>query len=141
VGLLPKATKRRDLVRRFRDLDWTGPHKGVGDHPEYMEKAGRVVKLPNPHGKRDDIGEPLLKKILSAADIPPEEWLGIEPEKEGKANSDSKPSNRRGSHHDDTNNDSQQLPADQADSRPEGREPRPADVGPAAEGPSPDTQA
>lgn len=73
---LPKATKRRDLIRRFKALGFTGPHKGVGDHPEYMEKEGRVVRLPNPHSRRSDIGEGLLKSILAQAGISYEEWMG-----------------------------------------------------------------
>ncbi len=83
MGKLPKQTKRRDLIRRFKGLDWSGPHVGAkgraGDHPEYMSKGSRVVKLPNPH--RGDIGEVLLKKILDEAGITVDEWLGL-PEKE-----------------------------------------------------------
>jgi hypothetical protein len=44
----------------------------------FMEKNGRVVKLPNPHSRRSDIGEGLLKKILAAANISHNEWLGKE---------------------------------------------------------------
>lgn len=84
MGKLPKQTKRRILIKRFRDLGWSGPHagvkgQGVGDHPEYMAKGNLVVKLPNPH--RGDIGETLLKKILAEAHVAVEEWLGL-PEKE-----------------------------------------------------------
>lgn len=73
MSRLPKATSRRDLIRRFRELGWTGPHNGIGPHPQYMERAGKVVKLPNPH--RGDIGEPLLKKILAAAEVTEAEWI------------------------------------------------------------------
>ncbi len=73
---LPRATKRRDLINGFKRLGFTGPHPGVGDHPEYMEKDGRVVKLPNPHSRRSDIGIGLLKSILVQAGISPEEWMG-----------------------------------------------------------------
>ena len=76
MGRLPKSTKRRDFVDRLRDLGVAGPHKGVGDHPEYMERKGRVVKLPNPHSRRGDIGEGLLKKLLFQAGISHDEWLG-----------------------------------------------------------------
>jgi hypothetical protein len=49
-----------------------------------MEKEGRVTALPNPHSnKRTDIGEGLLKAILSQAGITHSEWLGHE--KEGKS--------------------------------------------------------
>lgn len=75
---LPKSTKRHDLIKRFKALGWTGPHKGgKGDHPEYMAKGERVASLPNPHSKnRTDIGEGLLKKILLEAGISHAEWLG-----------------------------------------------------------------
>ena len=80
MGKLPKATKRRDLISRFRELDWTGPHKGVGRHPEYMAKGSRVVKIPNPHSKGSDIGEGLLKSILEQADISQDLWIGEQEE-------------------------------------------------------------
>jgi predicted RNA binding protein YcfA (HicA-like mRNA interferase family) len=75
VGKLPKATSRGDFIKRCRQLGFTGPHKGVGDHPEYMSHPdGRVVKVPNPHGKRSDIGEGLLKILLDQAGISVEAW-------------------------------------------------------------------
>jgi predicted RNA binding protein YcfA (HicA-like mRNA interferase family) len=78
VGKLPKQTKRRDLIKRFRELGWGGPHSGAkGDHPEYMAKGNRIVKVPNPH--RGDIGEGLLKKIIAEAGLSAEKWLGDEP--------------------------------------------------------------
>jgi predicted RNA binding protein YcfA (HicA-like mRNA interferase family) len=76
VAGLPKATKRRDFISRLRELGFTGPHPGVGDHPQYMERKGRVVKLPNPHSRRGDIGPGLLKNLLYQAGISREEWLG-----------------------------------------------------------------
>jgi predicted RNA binding protein YcfA (HicA-like mRNA interferase family) len=74
VGDLPKQTKRRSLVKRFRQLGWSGPHSGVGDHPEYMEKDSKVQKIPNNH--KGDIDEWLLKQVLSQAGISHDEWLG-----------------------------------------------------------------
>ncbi len=76
---LPKSTKRRDLIDRFRELGWSGPHIGKGDHPQFMEKAGRVAKIPNKHSGRADLGEALLKRVLSNADISVQTWLGDEP--------------------------------------------------------------
>lgn len=75
MGSLPKATKRKDLIKRFRALGFTGPHHGVGRHPEYMERDGHIVKLPNKHA-RGDIGEGLLKTILQQAHLTADEWLG-----------------------------------------------------------------
>ena len=44
-----------------------------------MEKVGCVARLPNKHSKsRTEIGEGLLKKILSEAGITHTEWLGRE---------------------------------------------------------------
>ena len=78
MSSLPKASKRGNIIKRFRKLGWTGPHKGVGDHPEYMAHAdGRVVKMPNKHSK-GDIGEALLKLILKEAGLTADEWLGTE---------------------------------------------------------------
>jgi predicted RNA binding protein YcfA (HicA-like mRNA interferase family) len=74
VGKLPKQTKRNQVIKRFRELRFKGPYQGTGDHPQFMERQGRVVKMPNPH--RADIGEGLLKKLLAEAGISVEEWLG-----------------------------------------------------------------
>jgi hypothetical protein len=88
MGKLPKQTKRKDLIKRFRDLGWTGPHisakgHGAGDHPQYMSKdeGERIVKMPNPH--RGDIGEVLLKMILAEAGLTAEKWLGLPEKKTG----------------------------------------------------------
>jgi hypothetical protein len=40
-----------------------------------MSLGTRVVKIPNPHSKRSDIGEGLLKKILTQAGVSIDEWL------------------------------------------------------------------
>ena len=74
---LPKATKRRELIKRFKALGWTGPHSGTGAHPQYMSQGTRVAALPNPHSQsRSNIGEGLLKTILTQAGISHDEWLG-----------------------------------------------------------------
>lgn len=68
-----------------RELGWDGPHQAnkgrAGDHPEFMDKGTRLVKVPNPH--RADIGEGLLKKIIAEAGVSVDEWLGIKAESEG----------------------------------------------------------
>ena len=76
---LPKATKRRDVIRRLRELGWTGPHKGHGKHPEFMAKGTQVLKLPNPHAGKD-IGVTLLKILLEQGGISADQWLGEPPE-------------------------------------------------------------
>lgn len=77
MGKLPKQTKRNDLIKRFKELRFTGPYTGIGDHPQFMQRKKRVVKIPNPH--RGDIGEGLLKKIIAEAGLTVEQWLGQKP--------------------------------------------------------------
>lgn len=71
---LPKQTKRRELIKRFRELGFEGPFSGTGPHPEFMSKGTLDVKLPNEHA--GDIRETLLKRILQSAGISEGEWLG-----------------------------------------------------------------
>lgn len=80
MGKLPKVTKRRDLIRRLKDLGWSGPYQGVGKHPQYMTKGEDVLQLPNPHskGRGREIKEWLLKDLLEQAGISHEKWLGEE---------------------------------------------------------------
>lgn len=52
---------RRELVRRFRSLGFTGPVSG-GRH-QFMQKASLKVRIPNPHGS-GAIGGGLVKEIL-----------------------------------------------------------------------------
>jgi predicted RNA binding protein YcfA (HicA-like mRNA interferase family) len=77
VSILPKSTSRRDLIKRFKELGWTGPYQGVGKHPEYMQHPdGRTKAIPNVHTKkRSDIGEGLLKSILAEAQISHDDWV------------------------------------------------------------------
>jgi predicted RNA binding protein YcfA (HicA-like mRNA interferase family) len=62
---------RRELVRRFRSLGFTGPVSG-GRH-QFMQKGPLKVRIPNPHGS-EAIGGPLLKEILRQAGIRPSDW-------------------------------------------------------------------
>ena len=73
MSQLPKQTKRRDLIKRFRSLGFDGPLTGKGKHPEFMRRGAVTVKLPNEH--RGDIREVLLKLILEQAGVTEEEWL------------------------------------------------------------------
>lgn len=74
MSKLPKQTSRKDLIKRFRELGYSGPFTGTGKHPEFMSKGDRTVKIPNPH--KGDIGEPLLKRILESAGISSDVWIG-----------------------------------------------------------------
>ncbi len=73
MSKLPKQTSRKDLIKRFKELGYTGPHKGIGKHPEYMMKGDKTVTLPNEHG--EDIREVLLKRILANAGISQADWI------------------------------------------------------------------
>jgi len=73
VSKLPKQTSRKDLIKRFKQLGYSGPHRGTGKHPEFMMKDGQPVKIPNEH--RGGIGEVLLKRVLANAGISIEDWL------------------------------------------------------------------
>jgi len=75
---IPKQTHRNEIIRKFKSLGWEGPsskkdkRKGGTDH-QFMRKGKRTVKILNPHGGQD-IGKPLLKKILDQAGINEGEW-------------------------------------------------------------------
>jgi predicted RNA binding protein YcfA (HicA-like mRNA interferase family) len=65
------AISRRELIRRFRSLGFTGPISG-GRH-QFMQKGTLKVRIPNPHGS-DTIDGPLVKEILSQASIRLDQW-------------------------------------------------------------------
>lgn len=62
---------RRELIRKFRALGYTGPFSG-GRH-QFMIKGRQKIRVPNPH-QRGEIGGGLLKEILRQAGITDEEW-------------------------------------------------------------------
>jgi predicted RNA binding protein YcfA (HicA-like mRNA interferase family) len=62
---------RKKLIRRFRQLGFTGPLSG-GKH-QFMIKGDLKIRIPNPHGSRD-ISDALAKEILRQAGISKEEW-------------------------------------------------------------------
>lgn len=63
--------KRRELIRRFRELGYAGPFSG-GKH-QFMIKDRKKIRIPNPHGSRD-VHISLVKEILRQAGISAEEW-------------------------------------------------------------------
>lgn len=67
---MPKPITRRELIRRLRELGWTGP-EGGGSHP-FMRNGGRRLIVPNPHG--GDLDWTLVKRILAQAGISNEDW-------------------------------------------------------------------
>ncbi len=67
---LPRQISRFALIKRLRELGWTGPVRGP-DH-QWMVNGTHKVKVPNPH--RGDIGRDLLKMIIDQAGIDPSDW-------------------------------------------------------------------
>jgi len=61
---------RKELIRKFTVLGFTGPFSG-GKH-QFMIKGSHKIRIPNPHA--GDINVSLLKEILRQAGISSKEW-------------------------------------------------------------------
>jgi predicted RNA binding protein YcfA (HicA-like mRNA interferase family) len=68
---MAKPISRRELIRRFRNLGFTGPISG-GRH-QFVEKGELKVRIPNPH-KGGSIDGALVKEILRQAGIKTSDW-------------------------------------------------------------------
>ena len=68
---MPNAISRKELIRKFRALGYSGPFSG-GKH-QFMIKGPKKIRIPNPHGSRD-IHISLVKEILRQAGISNDEW-------------------------------------------------------------------
>lgn len=66
------STKRKDLIRRLRQLGFEGPYAG-GKH-QYMVKAQLRLVIPGVHA--GDISADLLLRILRQAGISRKVWEG-----------------------------------------------------------------
>jgi len=66
------SVSRRDLIARFRELGFEGPHSG-GRH-QFMRLGDRRFILPNPH--KQDVSVDLLARILRQAGVSRADWLG-----------------------------------------------------------------
>lgn len=65
------SISRKELIRRFRSLGYSGPFSGGKN--QFMIKGRQKVRIPNPHsGKEININ--LLKEILRQAGITNEDW-------------------------------------------------------------------
>lgn len=64
---------RKDLIRKFRALGYSGPFSG-GKH-QFMIKGSRKIRIPNPHV--GDISASLVKEILRQAGISSREWDNV----------------------------------------------------------------
>jgi hypothetical protein len=52
---------RKELIRKFRSLGFTGPYSG-GRH-QFMVKGELKVRVPNPH-QASEISDSLFREIL-----------------------------------------------------------------------------
>lgn len=66
-----KIISYKELVRRFRELGYSGPYSG-GKH-QFMIMGKQKIRIPNPH-KSKDIHISLVKEILRQAEISEDEW-------------------------------------------------------------------
>jgi len=64
------ALSRKELIRKFRALGYTGPFSG-GKH-QFMIKGSQKIRIPNPH--IGDISLSLVKEILRQAGISSQDW-------------------------------------------------------------------
>jgi predicted RNA binding protein YcfA (HicA-like mRNA interferase family) len=62
---------RRDLIKRFKALGFSGPYSG-GRH-QFMSKGKLKIRVPNPH-ESHDISDSLLREILRQTGITKEQW-------------------------------------------------------------------
>jgi predicted RNA binding protein YcfA (HicA-like mRNA interferase family) len=62
---------RRELIRKFRALGYSGPFSG-GRH-QFMKMGRMKIRIPNPHGSSEISGS-LVKEILRQAGISEDDW-------------------------------------------------------------------
>ena len=65
--------KRREFVAALRSLGYQGPFSGK--RHQFMRRAERTVRLPNPH--RGEISRGLLVRVLREAGISRKRWESI----------------------------------------------------------------
>jgi predicted RNA binding protein YcfA (HicA-like mRNA interferase family) len=68
---MARPISRRELIRRFRSLGFTGPISG-GRH-EFMQKGTLKVRIPNPH-QGAPVDGALVREILRQAGIRVDQW-------------------------------------------------------------------
>ena len=64
------AISRKELIRKFRALGYTGPFSG-GKH-QFMVKGKQKIRIPNPH--MNDVSVGLLREILRQAGLSSSDW-------------------------------------------------------------------
>ncbi len=67
---MPANISRKELVRKFKALGFSGPHSGKKH--QFMKKGPLKIRIPNPHSK--DISTGLVKRIIRQADITDNQW-------------------------------------------------------------------
>ncbi|MGO9230863.1 MAG: type II toxin-antitoxin system HicA family toxin [Bryobacteraceae bacterium] len=67
---MAQPVSRRELIRRFRSLGFTGPVSG-GRHA-FLMKGTLKVRIPNPH--QGAVDGALVREILRQAGILLDEW-------------------------------------------------------------------
>ena len=68
---MPANLSRKELIRKFKALGYSGPFSG-GRH-QFMIKGRLKIRIPNPHGS-GDIHIGLVKEIIRQAAISSVEW-------------------------------------------------------------------
>jgi predicted RNA binding protein YcfA (HicA-like mRNA interferase family) len=68
---MARPISRRELIRRFRSLGFTGPVSGGRHH--FMQKGTLKVRIPNPH-QGSAVDGSLVREILRQAGIPVGQW-------------------------------------------------------------------
>ncbi|MDE0168825.1 MAG: type II toxin-antitoxin system HicA family toxin [bacterium] len=66
----------RDLVRKLHRFGWEGPIPGSKHfHMVHRDRRYPLI-IPNPHSGQE-VGVPLLRRILRQAGISRDEWLSV----------------------------------------------------------------
>ena len=68
---MPRSLSRREMIRKFRALGFSGPH--AGKRHQFMARGDLKIRIPNPHGNRT-IDVSLVVRIIRQAGIPDEQW-------------------------------------------------------------------
>ncbi|MBO1223339.1 MAG: type II toxin-antitoxin system HicA family toxin [Candidatus Scalindua sediminis] len=68
---MPTNISRKELIRKFRALGYSGPFSG--SKHQFMIKGRKKIRIPNPHRSKD-IHISLVKEILRQASIRNNEW-------------------------------------------------------------------
>lgn len=68
---MPPTISRRELIKKFKALGYSGPYSG-GKH-QFMVKGKKKIRIPNPHGS-GYVHKSLVKEILRQARISNDEW-------------------------------------------------------------------